>query len=87
MFGLRCVFVVLISIVLSLLLPSCNGASIKRSYDYDLDSDIQTEIITYAAKIIKLVMHGRGDGTYVKRNGGTADALLSLPHLFLAGRR
>lgn len=46
------------------------------------------DIITLAARIIKLAMNGRSlDTSAAKRNGGTLDTLYNLPDLSAIGRR
>ncbi|KAL8558892.1 hypothetical protein ACOMHN_054323 [Nucella lapillus] len=57
-------------------------------YSAGLEERARQDIITLAARIIKLAMPGRIlDGVSSKRNGGTLDTLYNLPNLSDIGRR
>nr|AQS80497.1 Cerebrin precursor [Charonia tritonis] len=57
-------------------------------YSAGLEERSRQDIITLAARIIKLAMTGRSlDSGASKRNGGTLDTLYNLPNLNDIGRR
>ncbi|PVD29851.1 hypothetical protein C0Q70_09108 [Pomacea canaliculata] len=58
-------------------------------YPAGLEERARQDIITYAARIIKLAMseHPLDLGSSLKRNGGTLDTLYNLPNLNNIGKR
>ncbi|NP_001191498.1 cerebrin prohormone preproprotein [Aplysia californica] len=86
MFGYRSLLVLLVTLSLCLLLQSSHCSAV-RTYGNDLDARARREIISLAARLIKLSMYGPEDDSFVKRNGGTADALYNLPDLEKIGKR
>nr|KAG5690413.1 hypothetical protein BaRGS_026460 [Batillaria attramentaria] len=57
-------------------------------YTSGLEERARQDIITLAARIIKLAMTGHPlDSSSSKRNGGTLDTLYNLPDLSAIGRR
>lgn len=56
-------------------------------YPSGLEERARQDIITLAARIIKLAMNGPTESMASKRNGGTLDTLYNLPDLSAIGRR